>query len=466
MGNPYYIPRQGLVEKLASVANTAGQMQNLRLRPKQLKLEQAGLDETIRSNKASEAYRQGDLELRAGAAQAEALKNRLNIAKMPAHQKPFGQGRLMQLKYKVETKLGKGALKDVFDWFEGASKTQATRGEVFQMSLRNWPSLKNKWIGGLKSHIDKQLKSDPAYLDSDEGKEKLAAIDKIHADKDGTMSLPHFFKDSVVSMMREREMHEAEMAKAQPEKFGPMYQGPDGHMYANNLATNEPKHLSAPSKNMVIESDGKGGFTFSQGTGAGGGFTRGTQGAVEKKENDALAGLSRLKQIENAFDPRYLKLGTRWSSLLSAGKEKLGMNVSVADKKQLREYSAFKRKAISNLNQYIKEITGAQMSEKEAERLMKGMPNPGQGMFDGDSPTEFKAKMDDVMSELRMAAARLNYVRKHGFEMSKVELSNMPALIKTRANAIGAELEAMGLPEKERVGEIRKRLSEEFGLIE
>ena len=40
-------------------------------------------------------------------------------------------------------------------------------------------------------------------------------------------------------------------------------------------------------------------------------------------------------------------------------------------------------------------MTGAQMSEGEADRLMRGMPNQD------DSPTEFMAKMQSVIGQIK-----------------------------------------------------------------
>ena len=64
------------------------------------------------------------------------------------------------------------------------------------------------------------------------------------------------------------------------------------------------------------------------------------------------------------------------------------------------------------LNAYIKEITGAQMSEKEVVRLVQALANLGvtgdlgRVFGAGDNPVAFKAKFDVVMKHIQEARAR------------------------------------------------------------
>jgi hypothetical protein len=108
------------------------------------------------------------------------------------------------------------------------------------------------------------------------------------------------------------------------------------------------------------------------------------------------------------------------------------------EKQDLTEFSAYKRNAVGQINQYIHDMTGAAMGVQEAQRLMRAVPNPGSGIFDGDSPTEFKAKLDDVVSKTKMAVARLAYIKRNGMSLEDgkgnpvVPLERMPALINER----------------------------------
>jgi hypothetical protein len=144
-----------------------------------------------------------------------------------------------------------------------------------------------------------------------------------------------------------------------------------------------------------------------------GGMTKRTQGAIEEKLFNVSENLARLEEISQLYKPEFLKTKTALSALKTRWGEKTDLwEPSEQEKKQLAEFSAFKRSAINNINLYIKEITGAQMSEREADRIRKGMPDPGEGLFDGDSPTEFEAKWKDTVHSLRMAQARyIRYLR-------------------------------------------------------
>lgn len=223
------------------------------------------------------------------------------------------------------------------------------------------------------------------------------------------------------------------------------------------------------NKGMVIESDGKGGFTIKTNADQSGNAISGAaQSEVEKKLLDATYGLARLNGITSSFKPQYQELGTRLGTFWTSTKEKLGIKPSAKEVAELRDFSAYKRRAISNLNLYIKEITGAQMSEKEAERLTRGMPNPGQGLLDGDSPSEFRAKLEDVIAELRMAAARYHYIKKNGIALSDIPLSKMPDLMNRRAQELESSIKAQtpGLEEAQVVYQVRGLLAQEFGLIQ
>jgi hypothetical protein len=161
------------------------------------------------------------------------------------------------------------------------------------------------------------------------------------------------------------------------------------------------------------------------------------------------------------------------------GKDKLGFNltafkekweigqVSEEEKQKLSEYTSFKRDSISSLNNYIKDITGAAMSVQEAERLIKGMPNPGMGMFDGDSPTEFKSKMNSVLGNLDRVIARSQYVLKHGLkDVKSIPLDSMGSIIDKRGEEIENEFKRL-YPDKSE-SEVQSmtagELSKEFGI--
>ena len=119
--------------------------------------------------------------------------------------------------------------------------------------------------------------------------------------------------------------------------------------------------------------------------------------------------LARLKQIKDTFEPGFQTWETKLGNYFLSIKEKAGAKLSPEQQMDLARYSDFRALAFQNLNLYIKEITGAQMSVPEFTRLSKSMPDP-----DTDSPTQFKAKMDQAIRVASRAAERYEIARKRG----------------------------------------------------
>lgn len=188
---------------------------------------------------------------------------------------------------------------------------------------------------------------------------------------------------------------------------------------------------------------------------------------VDASMLDTGAQMSAMSAIEQAFKPEFQTIGTKWGALKSSWRDKLGVGIDPNEKQQLAEFTAYRGRAASSLNSYIKAITGAALSEMEAERIMKAVPVAGQGIFDGDSPTEFKSKMDSVMKELRMASARYTFIKRRGFAIGDVPLEQMPRVINERGAEIKAELKRQNTSVSDAdVGRmVRRRLAEEFGLV-
>lgn len=200
-----------------------------------------------------------------------------------------------------------------------------------------------------------------------------------------------------------------------------------------------------------------------------------TRNAIEEKQLNTTESLARLSNIAKQFKPEFQtiesRLGYAWTNLLD--KFKAGRaQVTPEQQQELAAFSAYRADSISNLNQYIKEITGAAMSIPEAERIMRAMPNPGQGVFDGDGPTEFQAKLGAAVRSSQLALARYNYLKKSGFPGTVEEaakrfpLERMNGVIQERTNAIAREISqqnpGIGLEQLKPV--IRQRLRAEFGI--
>lgn len=198
-----------------------------------------------------------------------------------------------------------------------------------------------------------------------------------------------------------------------------------------------------------------------------GGMTKTTITNIEKELMDANKAFSRIKNVQAQFKPEFQEIKTKIGSAWTAAKEKMGVKPTKQEAEALVKFSQHKRRSISNLNQYIKEITGAALSREEAERIMRGMPNPGTGLFDGDSATEYEAKMNDVMSELQMAIGRLNYVKRNGMtSIEDIPLQNMPDIINRRGSQIEQDMKKQNpnIDDKTLKAEVLRSLAGEFGL--
>jgi hypothetical protein len=146
-----------------------------------------------------------------------------------------------------------------------------------------------------------------------------------------------------------------------------------------------------------------------------------TKGAIEEKLLDGREQLARMKTIQAEYKPEYQEIGSRLSNAWTGIKAKMGKDIPKDDARKLTEWKKFQRKSIENINLYIKELTGAQMSEKEADRLRLAQPDPGENWWQGDDPITFKAKMDDIIKSARAAVARFEYYKAKGLSDQEIK---------------------------------------------
>lgn len=171
-----------------------------------------------------------------------------------------------------------------------------------------------------------------------------------------------------------------------------------------------------------------------------GGLTKTTLTRIEDKQFQAGEALARMRDIRSAFRPEFQEIGTRLGTAWSGLKEKAGVQLTAEERKTLNDFAIHRRRAISNVNQVLRDMSGAAITPQEADRLTKGLPNPGTGVFDGDSPTEFRAKMDDVTREMTLASMRYSYARRNGLDPLTLNLVDMSDIIAREETTIREEL--------------------------
>ena len=170
----------------------------------------------------------------------------------------------------------------------------------------------------------------------------------------------------------------------------------------------------------------------------------------------------RYNQIDATFDPKFLTVPYRTEQAWTSLKEKF-VELPEEQKDELRRFANWKQNSVNNLSLTIKELTGAAMGVEEAKRIIAGLPNPGTGLTDGDSPTEFKAKLDQTMQQMKLVEARTTYLLKNGLTLDKVPLDSMPQIINQRGKQIATQYKLN--PSKPRdLDLIKKQLSAEFGI--
>jgi hypothetical protein len=208
--------------------------------------------------------------------------------------------------------------------------------------------------------------------------------------------------------------------------------------------------------------------------GPGGGVSRpaGPGGTVanqiEERQFNAAEQISRLNAIRRDFRPEHqtfaARLSNRWAALREIG----GRNLSPQERQQLTEYTQSRARSLENLNFTIQAVTGAAMGIEEAQRIIATMPNPGTGLFDGDSPTEFQAKLDRATTDVQNAIIRYSLARQRGVDplRSGIRLEDVPGLVNQRGEEIAREIRADNprLSENAVRQQVDARLGAELGL--
>tara|TARA_Y100000768_G_scaffold250348_1_gene190164 strand:- start:829 stop:2529 length:1701 start_codon:yes stop_codon:yes gene_type:complete len=129
-----------------------------------------------------------------------------------------------------------------------------------------------------------------------------------------------------------------------------------------------------------------------------------------KKVSDEMFSFTK---VGDTFQPIFLQAEGDILSVTSSWKDYFGL-ASDEEKQFLKSKTSFTAENIKNFNQYVKNITGAQMSENEVKRLIQAYPDAGfqdgiLGFLDKDTPTEFKAKYDQILKVLIVGQMKVNY---------------------------------------------------------
>jgi len=190
------------------------------------------------------------------------------------------------------------------------------------------------------------------------------------------------------------------------------------------------------------------------------------KGEVEKDMVGLVGTIGRLESIEKKFDPKFLEIPNRAGMAWGALVDKFGA-LPDDQKADLTRYTKFRQVAVQNAALYVKYLSGVAVSEQEFARISKTLPNAGTGIADGDSPTEFQAKMKESVSQAKMAYARAHYLTQKGFKgkpwEAGIAIDDVRDLVEQRGAQIERELRGRVLPERMN-SVVRQKLKQEFGI--
>lgn len=229
----------------------------------------------------------------------------------------------------------------------------------------------------------------------------------------------------------------------------------------NQLAKNDPEYAQ-----FLSERRGQGlsvtlpdGTTISEGGAQPFALPKPAQNKLGEDYTNALAGMQRLQGIVASVKPEYLTWAGQAKGAWQGVKAKAGMNLAPEERQNLQGYQTWRSDTLNNLNLYIKEVTGAAMSEAEAARIKSVMPSTD------DDPVSFQSKLDSSMKRLSLVAARSGYLLANpAVSMGDVSLERMQVIVSDRANALYTGYLQQGMSEREARQQAIAEAAKQFGI--
>jgi len=127
---------------------------------------------------------------------------------------------------------------------------------------------------------------------------------------------------------------------------------------------------------------------------------------LEEQLVNRVSDLGELNNIAAKYKPEYLGLQGKMKAGIASWADWISSDsVPTEDKQYLRDYTRFAASTTERFNNRIKALSGTAVSGAEATRMDQANPNMK------DSPSQFKAKLDEQMQMQKMAVARYNWLR-------------------------------------------------------
>ena len=150
-------------------------------------------------------------------------------------------------------------------------------------------------------------------------------------------------------------------------------------------------------------------------------ITKPTQTSIEGTLLSTGDAINRLRNIRGSVKEEYFKLWSRAGFKVDQIKSILGDKPSPEDAEALKAFQTFQSETFENFNLYVKSITGAAMSNQEAQRIEKAMPVSGEGVWPKQSYEQFIASLTRVERMMADTQIRYKLMKDQGLSTGDIE---------------------------------------------
>lgn len=229
-GNPFYVP-----PAIPDLSGTMMDLYKIKLSQDELGMRGKTLEETIRSNRESEAMRGREIA-------ATEARTAMEGRKMPVHRQNYsaGDNAMLRLKFKPF-----GVDNSVF--VEESSKLavnpQVDRLGAYEYFKERWPEYQADMIEKAQDSLNRAVEKNPGYLNSLQGKRHVEFIEGLTRDAGGSM-LDLMFKQTLQGKQMEEENTRSALQAARLEAQKP-------------IVVPEGASLVSPSGGVLVEGSPK-----------------------------------------------------------------------------------------------------------------------------------------------------------------------------------------------------------------
>lgn len=195
---------------------------------------------------------------------------------------------------------------------------------------------------------------------------------------------------------------------------------------------------------------------------------------IQKEILETGGTIALLRSLEESTQSEFLTLGGRARGRLGNLWDTLSPStVPESERQYLYDINSWAATSYTALNKYIHDITGAQLSQFEADRIRRAFPDPGDDVFMIGGPTPYRAKLAGVLLELNRANARRRYVlgagiteKGTGDHAYGIPLTNIVGIMESYADDVqdGIMAENPGIATPDLIAQTELAVIDKFGV--